>query len=52
MKLGYRFAAVLVAALMGAGGALGQGWPAKPVRIIVPFTGGSATDILARTFGQ
>src|SRR5205085_5165816 len=24
----------------------------KPVKIIVPFTAGSATDILARTFGQ
>src|SRR5271157_6335789 len=32
--------------------ALGQGYPNKPVHIIVPFTAGSATDILARTFGQ
>ena len=38
---------VLVSTLAGA-----QTWPAKPVKIIVPFTAGSATDILARTYGQ
>lgn len=29
----------------------GQSWPSKPVRMIVPATGGSNVDILARTIG-
>ena len=32
--------------------AFAQGYPNKTVHVIVPFTAGSATDILARTFGQ
>jgi tripartite-type tricarboxylate transporter receptor subunit TctC len=50
MNLG-RWAAVVGVSLWSAlAGA--QSWPTKPVKIIVPFTAGSATDILARTFGQ
>ena len=26
-----------------------QGWPEKPVRVLIPFTAGSATDTIART---
>jgi tripartite-type tricarboxylate transporter receptor subunit TctC len=32
--------------------AFAQGYPNKAVKILVPFTAGSATDILARTYGQ
>lgn len=26
-----------------------QGWPTKPIRVVVPYTAGSATDIIPRT---
>ena len=39
---------IAFAALLAAGGAFAQSYPSKPVKIIVAFTPGSATDILAR----
>jgi tripartite-type tricarboxylate transporter receptor subunit TctC len=46
----------LTAALVGstciASGALAQTWPAKPVKVVVAFTAGGTTDILARSVGQ
>ena len=41
-----------LAACIVNGEALAQSWPSKRVQIIVPFTAGSATDIMARTVAQ
>jgi tripartite-type tricarboxylate transporter receptor subunit TctC len=47
MKLG-RIAVALAAALFVAGPALGQAFPGKSIRLIVPFPPGGGTDIVSR----
>jgi tripartite-type tricarboxylate transporter receptor subunit TctC len=49
------FVRILAAAALAAGGAgfaHAQTWPTKPIRIIVPFTPGSGTDIVARAMSD
>src|ERR1700704_1235829 len=42
-------AAIAIALTVAAADlALGQSWPTKPVRVIVPFSPGSATDLVPR----
>src|SRR5437667_11166849 len=47
-----RVAAVYALVWFWAPMTCGQAYPNKPVHVVVPFTAGSATDILARSFGQ
>ena len=47
-----RALSVLTLSLASLGWAQAQGYPTKPVRLIVPFPAGGATDLFARTLSQ
>lgn len=40
------------ALLAGAGGTFSQGFPTKPLRVVVPYPAGGATDYVARLIGE
>ena len=44
--------ALLSVALLGATAALAQSFPTKPIRAVVPFAAGSATDQIGRAFAE
>jgi tripartite-type tricarboxylate transporter receptor subunit TctC len=52
MKYLFRALAAFAIVLTGAGGALAQGWPTRSIRMIVPYTPGGYTDLMARLVGN
>ncbi|MEJ5989313.1 tripartite tricarboxylate transporter substrate binding protein [Ramlibacter sp. PS3R-8] len=53
MQISRRVAlALAVAATFSSGAVLAQAWPAKPIKLIVPFPAGGGTDIIGREVAQ
>jgi tripartite-type tricarboxylate transporter receptor subunit TctC len=50
--IGKRLLYAIALAMAGMGGAAADGFPTKPLRLIVPFPPGGFNDTLARTLGQ
>lgn len=48
----FSLAAAFFAAALAAGAALAQGFPVKPVKILIGFSAGGPTDVIARILAQ
>jgi len=51
-KVVIRLAAAIVLACVCSAGALAQAWPAKPIRVVVCYSPGGVTDVVARLVAQ
>ena len=52
MKTAFRFVWAVSLSTLAMGTAFAQAYPAKPVKLIVPFAPGGFTDVVARILGQ
>jgi len=52
MRFPFRWAAAAAATMLAASAALAQAYPSKPIKVVVPFAAGSATDQITRAFAN
>jgi len=52
LRITLRVVATVLTCIVPAGAALAQAYPAKPIKLIVPFTPGGSQDVIGRLFAQ
>ena len=51
-RLVVRLIAGVALASLAASAAVAQGWPARPVKLVVPYAAGGPTDVMSRAVGN